>query len=106
MLVWRLGRNVVGKYDAEDISGQGAYLSGGRWNSKGFHAVYVSLHPAAAVLEAMVRLGRMRVNPIDRYLIAIDIPDVILNDHKNGIKRATRLPKNWDALPSHQASML
>ena len=66
MLVWRLGRNVVGKYDAKDISGKGAFLSGGRWNSKGYHGVYASLHPAAAVLEAMVRLGRMNINPIDR----------------------------------------
>ena len=106
MLVWRLGRNVVGKYDAKNISGKGAFLSGGRWNSKGYHGVYASLHPAAAVLEAMVRLGRMNINPIDRYLIAIEIPDAIWNDPKKGVKRATRLPQNWDAFPAHQATMI
>lgn len=35
-------------------SGEGAYLAGGRWNSKGVRAVYASLDPATAILEVAV----------------------------------------------------
>ena len=105
MLVWRLGKTLPGEFDAKDMSGEGAYRYGGRWNSVGVHAVYASLNPATAVLESIVHLGRL-FNPIDRYLISIDIPDHLWNDHKTGVIRAKGLPMHWDTIPAHQATML
>jgi RES domain-containing protein len=37
--------------------GKGAELSGGRWNPRGFAAVYMSVDPATAVLEVAVHKG-------------------------------------------------
>ena len=37
--------------------GYGAELSGGRWNPRGFAAVYTSVDPATAVLEVAVHKG-------------------------------------------------
>jgi RES domain-containing protein len=105
MLVWRLGKTLPGQFDAKDMTGEGAYRYGGRWNSIGMHAVYAALTPATAVLESIVHLGQL-FNPIDRYLIAIEIPDEIWNDDKTGVIRAKRLPKHWEAIPHHQATML
>ncbi len=84
MWVWRLGKTLPGQFDAKDMTGEGAYRYGGRWNSIGLHAVYASLTPSTAVLESIVHLGRM-FNPIDRYLIAIEIPDDIWNDNETGV---------------------
>lgn len=90
---------------AKDLSGEGAYRYGGRWNSAGYHAVYAALNPATTVLESIVHIGRMS-NPSNRYLISIDIPDDIWQDQEKGIARAKRLPKHWNAVPPHLATAL
>lgn len=54
LVVWRLDRE---KHGATWSSGEGAYLAGGRWNSKGVRAVYCSLDPATAILEVAVHKG-------------------------------------------------
>jgi RES domain-containing protein len=54
ILGWRLTQSIYAK--AWD-DGEGAYLLGGRWNSKGVRAVYCSLDPATAILELAVHIG-------------------------------------------------
>ena len=49
MRVWRIARE---RYDP--LSGEGARLYGGRWNSPGRPVVYAAGHSALAVLEALV----------------------------------------------------
>ncbi|MEK7139450.1 MAG: RES family NAD+ phosphorylase [Patescibacteria group bacterium] len=105
MWVWRLGKTLPGQFEAQDMTGEGAFRYGGRWNSAGHRAVYASLNPATAVLESIVHLGQL-LNPIDRYLITIEIPDDLWNDSATGVTRAKRLPAHWDAIPHHQATML
>lgn len=51
---WRLDRK---EYGATWDNGEGAFLFGGRWNSKGRRAVYCSLDPATAILEVAVHKG-------------------------------------------------
>jgi RES domain-containing protein len=51
---WRLDHD---RHHATWDSGQGAFLVGGRWNSRGVRAVYAALDPATACLEVAVHKG-------------------------------------------------
>jgi RES domain-containing protein len=51
LVFWRLDQaRFAGSWD----SGEGAWLAGGRWNSRGRRAVYAALDPATAILEVAV----------------------------------------------------
>ncbi|QIP06295.1 RES family NAD+ phosphorylase [Bradyrhizobium symbiodeficiens] len=54
LVAWRLDQ---AKYSATWDSGEGAFLVGGRWNSRGVRAVYCSIDPATAILEVAVHKG-------------------------------------------------
>ena len=50
LVAWRLDQAVhAPTWD----SGEGAYRVGGRWNSKGIHAVYCSLDPADSAATSL-----------------------------------------------------
>lgn len=91
--VWRIAA-VTPHYSADDLSGTGAKLTGGRWNSIGNPVIYSSGSIALALHETVVHL-RAAGLPLNRYLVRIDVPaDVwkartILSDP----------PVGWDALP-------
>ena len=51
LVLWRLDE---ARHAASWDSGEGAYLVGGRWNSRGLRVVYASLDPATAILEVAV----------------------------------------------------
>jgi RES domain-containing protein len=69
MLVWRLQRSVHSA-----LTGEGARLYGGRWNSPGRPVVYTSDSLALSVLEMLVHLDSDLV-PADYASYMIDIPD-------------------------------
>lgn len=72
MIIYRLVRTLY----KDDLSGQGAFLYGGRWNSKGIYALYCSEHISLAALEIIVNYDRSLIQMIPSYhLIEIDIPD-------------------------------
>ncbi|MSQ60580.1 MAG: RES domain-containing protein [Betaproteobacteria bacterium] len=50
MILWRLS---PARYATLALTGEGASLRGGRWNSRGVKAVYASLDPATTILEAL-----------------------------------------------------
>ncbi|GAB2691792.1 RES family NAD+ phosphorylase [Mucilaginibacter koreensis] len=75
-----------------DLSGTGARLYGGRWNSLGKPAVYLASSRALAVLEVLVHLPPTLL-PAGYCVITIEAPDDIL---KVDIKH---LPKNWKEYP-------
>ena len=54
LIGWRLDQK---KFASTWDSGEGAYRSGARWNSKGVYAVYCSIDPATAILEMAVHKG-------------------------------------------------
>lgn len=90
MIVYRLATK---KY-ADDLSGTGAEITGGRWNFKGTRILYTSDSRALCMAEIAVHTP-YGVLPKDYYLIAIEIPEnsEIVSVH---IKS---LPNNWRTFP-------
>ena len=76
-----------------DLSGKGAALYGGRWNSKDIHVVYTAQSRALALLEVVVHVG---IVPSDGYCIAtIDIPDQYTISFPEA-----ELPSGWQLNPA------
>lgn len=70
MIVFRLSH----KRYADDLSGRGAELAGGRWNSKGTALVYTGQNISLCMVEVAVHLP-LGIVPKDYELISIEIPD-------------------------------
>ena len=85
MILYRIAKCVY----VNDLSGTGARLYGGRWNSVGRPMVYLASSRALAVLEVLVHLSPT-IFPGEFCLAEFEIPDdSILNvDIK-------QLPVNW-----------
>ena len=58
---------------ANDLSGNGARLYGGRWNSKGVPVVYAGEHRSLCLLEFLVHVPP-DVLPSDMSMVTIRIP--------------------------------
>ncbi len=68
-LAWRITREPYA-----DLSGIGAKKNGGRWNSPGLDAVYMSADPALSVVEVLVHLDLPpELLPDDYVLMKIDL---------------------------------
>jgi len=79
------------------LSGEGARLYGGRWNSPGRRCIYVAGSRSLAALEMLVHLtGSARGS--EWSLLTIEIPD------KHVTETASPLPNGWDAMPPGEAS--
>lgn len=70
MIVYRLSS---GKYKT-DLSGKGAEIAGGRWNSKGVAMLYTAQSRALAFAEVAMHLP-YGILPKDYHIISIHIPD-------------------------------
>jgi RES domain-containing protein len=92
--VWRIGTEAP-TYAANDLSGNGARITGGRWNSKGVPVVYSASNIALATLETVHYLGNGAL-PFNRYLVRIDIPDPIWDARLV----LDPVPPGWDAIPA------
>lgn len=90
MIVYRLCRKVY----ANDLSGRGAELNGGRWNAKGTAMIYTSASRALCMVEIMVHIPA-GIIPKDCCLVSISIPDEI-DISGAGLKD---LPENWNRNP-------
>ena len=89
MIVYRIVRN---KY-ADDISGTGAALYGGRWNKKGAAVLYTGESREIALLETIVHTPPMLVPGFD--ILTLEIPDESVTEI-----RADALPANWSDYPA------
>ncbi|MGN6532020.1 MAG: RES family NAD+ phosphorylase [Ginsengibacter sp.] len=90
MLVYRVGKTK----HANDLSGEGAKINGGRWNHKSIPCLYTSESRALSLLEYTVNVN---VEEIPRALsiTTIEIPDseiLIINEES--------LPGNWQKVPA------
>lgn len=72
---WRLDH---ARHAATWSSGEGAFLVGGRWNSRGVRAVYASLDPATAILEVAVHKGFKALDTVPHVLTSARIADPAL----------------------------
>ena len=98
--MWRIAQETR-DYQADDVSGQGAAKTGGRWNSPGTLVVYCSRSVALAYLEALAHLGRQV--PRDRFLVRIVVPDMVWD--RALLAKERELPKAWRAEPAGISSM-
>ncbi|RQR29903.1 MULTISPECIES: RES family NAD+ phosphorylase [unclassified Burkholderia] len=74
MRVYRLAKERRGYYRADDLSGNGAALAGGRWNPRGMRVVYTCAHASTARLEALVHMAGLM--PAGGYcLVTLEVPD-------------------------------
>ena len=83
---------ITQKEYAEDLSGNGAQLFGGRWNSEGFFALYASSSRSLALLETLAHTPAKMLDVRVYHLITLSIPDNIVTQ-KLSLK--TLLP-GWD----------
>ena len=96
LLTWRLDTAVhASTWD----SGEGAYLAGGRWNSRGVRAVYCAIDPATAILEVAVHKGFPALDTVPHVLTAM----VVASPSDVHIVNPSSIPNpNWlvPGLPS------
>lgn len=90
MIVYRLSK---GKY-YRDLSGKGAEIHGGRWNSKGTALLYTSQSRALTFAEISMHIP-LGIVPKDYFLITIEIPDT------TDILESTEvdIPADWRSNP-------
>lgn len=93
MIVYRISNcNYAG-----DLTGTGARLYGGRWNSEGKSMLYTASSRALAVLEVLVHLNPLIV-PDNFCLVEIEVPeDSIYTLNPN------LLPANWRSVSPQTA---
>ena len=85
MRLWRIS-------DFADLSGEGGLLASARWHTRGRKIVYLSDHPASALLEVLVHLEVDADDmPSAFQLLAIEAPD----DLAFKIVEEAALPVDW-----------
>ena len=89
-------------YAADDLSGKGAEITGGRWNEKRAAVVYAAENRSLACLETLVHLAAGGL-PFNRYLVEISIPDVVWAAAQR--ETSTSLPVGWNAEPASYTSI-
>ena len=89
MIVFRLSK---AKY-ARDLSGKGAEIAGGRWNSKGRAVIYTSASRALCTTEIAVHTPLGNV-PMDYHLISIQVPNAAIFALPE-----SKLPPDWKGFP-------
>ncbi len=80
---------------ADDISGKGAYLSGGRWNKPGTYALYTSGSVSLALFEVLTRFSIDLIGDIFD-LVTLEIPANIPIDEV----QLKDLPTAWNGFPA------
>lgn len=88
MLLYRITN---AKY-ANDLSGNGARLYGGRWNSEGRPMIYLASSRSLAVLESLAHLSPTNL-PDDIFMLIIEVANDFMEVN---IKT---LPDNWNEYP-------
>lgn len=86
MRVYRIAKE---KY-AQDLSGEGARLYGGRWNRRGTSVLYTAGNSSLAMLEKLVHIPPY-VFPKDLKITVLEFPDTMTI----GSLTLNDLPEDW-----------
>lgn len=97
--MWRIGIDTP-DYVSDDLSGEGANRSGGRWNRPGTAVVYTSSSIALACLETLVHRKSASL-PMNRFLVRIDVPDDLWEARQTIASPAV----GWDSEPVGRVSL-
>lgn len=101
MILYRIAAETR-QYAADDMTGQGAALSPGRWNPAGQAVVYSATSRALAILETAAQLNACGL-PLNRYLVEIEVDAAVWRRRRRWLPQA--LPVGWDAIPAGQSSV-
>lgn len=104
VVIWRIGTDTP-DYTADDLTGAGAKITGGRWNRAGIAVTYASESIALACLETLVHLGAQTL-PFNRYLVGIEISESLFAQRmtfEDLAPEASRI--GWDAIPAGKVSI-
>ncbi len=86
MIVHRIANTAY----SNDITGTGAKMMGGRWNSKGLPVLYTSQHISLAMLELLVN------TQFKDYAIPLDMVDIQLPENAEITELSIKkLKKDW-----------
>lgn len=85
---------LVRKKYANPLSGEGASLSGNRWNSKGTPLIYCADSRALAMAEVAVHLS-LSLLPSDYEMVELEIPRQV-SMMQLGLET---LPEGWNSFP-------
>lgn len=94
-------RVVQKKYSATALNGEGAALYGGRWNSKGKKAVYVSSTISLAILEILVHLDDYSTLAAEYCAISVEFDDSLVT-----MLADSELPGGWDSPAPNSGTQL
>ena len=86
MIVYRITTGIY----AKDISGEGARLAGGRWNTAGLSVLYTSQHISLSILEILVKADKITA-PDNYTIVTIEFPD----DKNFSVINLSELKLNW-----------
>ena len=89
MLLYRIGST---KY-ANDLTGEGAKINGGRWNHAGTPCIYTAASRALALLEYTAH-AKIHLIPRALSFVTFEVPD-----HSIEIYTIAQLPGNWNQFP-------
>lgn len=96
MRAWRIAK----AKRAEDLSGRGAAIEGGRWNEAEVPAVYMGLSPAICCLETFVHQASRPQIPMKITIFELpDDPELYFEPS------SADLPKGWNLTPADSPSM-
>ncbi len=91
MLVYRF----CTKRRANDLSGTGAKIAGGRWNPKGFSVIYTSENRSLALAEYWAHVSKQVNGPSKVCTVEIEVP----RSAPMAFVNLSKLPTNWRAIP-------
>lgn len=92
MVVYRIGNCQY----IDDLTGKGAALYGGRWNSKDTYMVYTAESAALALLETVVHIGKIPEKGF--CMVALQLPP-----NSTETLAADKLPEGWSKNPAPDA---
>lgn len=95
MEVFRLARE---RY-SDSLSGKGAAVKGGRWNSQGVEIIYTAANRSLAMAEVAVHFT-LATLPDDYMMITIYVPD-----NTSSLKlKESELTEGWNAFPHKRST--